>query len=207
MARFKNGPWGGLFGAIGPVEAYMLNGQLILRSKRSKSAKLPSEKQLACRLKLKMISEVLGTMTDFLRIGFAPASSGADINAYNAAVASNIQHAISGTYQDYQVSYANLQVARGSISNTEVSATVNREGSQLIYSWTDEHSHPRSTDHAMLLAYCPEIRQAAFNLCGNKRKVGHSILTLPEYWAGQQLHCYLAFREASGSNSSNSMYV
>ncbi|GAA3936460.1 hypothetical protein GO495_13945 [Chitinophaga oryziterrae] len=51
MARLKNGLLGGITGAIGDIEGYMLNGKYIVRSRRRKSIKPPTEKQLACRKK------------------------------------------------------------------------------------------------------------------------------------------------------------
>lgn len=47
MARLINGILGGFVGIVGNLEGYMLNGRQIIRSRRKKTSKPPTEKQLA----------------------------------------------------------------------------------------------------------------------------------------------------------------
>jgi hypothetical protein len=59
MAYLKNGILGGLQGPVGDMVWYMLNGKYIVRSRRRKSTKPPTEKQLACRKRLTMVNDFL----------------------------------------------------------------------------------------------------------------------------------------------------
>jgi len=207
MARFKNGLFGGFSGAIGPVESYMLNGQLIIRSRRPKSTKPATYKQLACRAKMKMISEVLGHMTPFLNVGFAGVTKRKPINPYNAAVAVNMQKAIMGEFPDYQIDYTKLQVSAGPAVLQDLQPQISLQGNTLQYHWKNPAEYPgTNAERAMLLAYAPVIKEVVYNLCGNMRGSETDFLNLPHTWQNKMIHSYIAFRHDFGPSTTESVF-
>lgn len=99
MARLKNGLLGGLSGSIGPVTGYILNGQLVIRSRRSSSKEPPTEKQLATRQAMTVVNQFLKVCSPFVQIGFAGAGNDR-LPAYSRAVSYLMRQAIVGVYPD-----------------------------------------------------------------------------------------------------------
>jgi len=207
MARLKKGLLNGFSGAIGNLEGYEYNGQYIIRSRRPKRLKAPSEKQLACMEKMRIINELLGRLTEFVKTGFAETAKDQVFTAYNAAVAYQLKHAITGTYPNYEIDYSKLRLAEGPINTEGLSPSASLKGDALLFSWTPAIHYPNSTDHVMLLAYAPALKHAVYNLCGAKRRTGQETLELPEAWRGQRIETYIAFRGESNGRCSNSIYI
>ncbi|ACU60676.1 DUF6266 family protein [Chitinophaga pinensis] len=208
MARLKKGIFNGFYGVIGGVEGYELNGQYILRSRRRKSTRPPTEKQLACRLKMKLVNDMLKCFPDFVKLGFAIAAQNQTFTAYNAAVAYQLTHAITGSYPAYEINYSQVLVAQSSAPAIQVTASVSVIARSLQFTWPPHLTYPHSTDHAMLLAYSPYYRQAVVNLCGAKRKQGTETLPIPESWNLQHpIQTYLAFRSEQTGACTNSIYL
>lgn len=204
MARLKKGLLNGFSGIIGNVVGYEMYGQYILRSRPRKSTKPPSEKQLACRARMRVINGVLNRFSEFVKFGFAETAKGQTFTAYNAAVAYQLKHAVSGNYPNYEIDYSKLRVTEGVINTDGLNPSVSLQGDMLLFSWT---GHPASADHVMLLAYAPALGQAVYNLCGAPRRAGQESLKLPGGWQQQRIETYLAFRSETNSQCSNSFYL
>ncbi|PSL24071.1 DUF6266 family protein [Chitinophaga ginsengisoli] len=207
MARLKKGLLNGFFGAIGNVEGYEQDGQYIIRSRRIQGSQPPSEKQLACREKMRITNQLLSRFSEFVKLGFAKPSKDRSFRAYSAAVAYQLTHAIIGSYPNYEIDYSKLRVAEGPIDTDGLSPSVSLQSNTLLFSWTPAANYPDSTDHVMLLAYAPALKQAVCNLCGAKRRIGQEILELPETWQQQRIETYMAFRGEINRQCSNSIYL
>jgi hypothetical protein len=207
MARLKKGLLSAFSGAVGAVEGYELNGQLIIRSKRSKPSKPPTLKQLGCRYKMKLVNEVLAPCAEFIKIGYARTAKSQTFNPYNAAVAYQIKHAIVGEYPNYEIDPGKVRLAEGSINTEGLAPSVSVQDNILVFTWTPADGYPRSTDHVMLLVYVPVLKQAVYNLCGAKRRTGQETLIVPEEWQQQEMLCYMAFRSEYDTLCGDSIYV
>lgn len=207
MARLKKGLLNGIYGAIGNIEGYELNGQYIIRSRRSKRLKPSSEKQLACMEKMRIINGLLSRFSEFVKLGFAETAKDKTFTAYNAAVAYQLTHAIAGNYPNYEIDYSKLRLTEGPINMEGLNPSVSIEGDGLLFNWTSTPNYPDSTDHVMLLAYTPELKQAVYNLCGAKRRTGQDLLELPKGWQQQRIETYMAFRGESNGLYGNSIYT
>lgn len=207
MARLKKGLLNGFSGAIGNLEGYEQNGQYIIRSRKPKRLKPSSEKQLACMEKMRIINVLLGRFSEFVKLGFAGTAKDQTFTAYNAAVAYQLTHAITGSYPNYEIDYSKLRLAEGPINTEGLSPSVSLKGDTLLFSWTPAVNPPNSTDHVMLLAYVPALKRAVYNLCGAKRRIGQETLKLSEGWWQQRIETYMAFRGENNGQYSNSIYL
>jgi hypothetical protein len=207
MARLKKGLLNGFFGAIGNLEGYQYKGQYVIRSRRAPAVVPPSEKQLACRAKMRIINDLLSRFPEFVKFGFAETASDQMFTGYNAAVAYQLKHAITGSYPNYEIDYSKLRLAEGRINIDGLSPSVSLQGDTLLFSWTPTVNSPNSTDHVMLLAYAPVLKEAVYNLCGAKRRAGQETLRLSESWQQQKIETYMAFRGESNGQYSNSIYL
>jgi hypothetical protein len=207
MARFKNGFFSGFSGAVGPVESYQLNGQLIIRSRRTNPTRPPTDRQLACRATMKLTSTVLGAFPAVVKAGFAGVAERQAYNAYNAAVAYNMQNAITGSFPELNIDYGRIRITQGNLSVVGINASAFLQNNAVKFLWEPSIVYPRSTDHAMLLAYAPSLKQAIYNLCGAKRRNAEDTLKLPDNWIGVRLHTYLAFKAETINECTNSIYL
>ena len=207
MARLKNGLLNGFFGAIGNLEGYQYKGQYVIRSRRTPAAVPPSEKQLACRAKMRMVNDLLSRFSEFVKFGFTETARDQIFTSYNAAVAYQLKYAITGSYPNYEIDYSKLRLAEGRINTEGLNPSVSLQGDTLLFSWTPGVNSPNSTDHVMLLAYAPALKEAVYNLCGAKRRTGQETLRLSESWQQQRIEIYMAFRGENNGQYSDSIYL
>ncbi|SFE52196.1 hypothetical protein SAMN05518672_10782 [Chitinophaga sp. CF118] len=208
MARLKNGILGGITGVLGPVDGYMLRGQFILRSRRGKSNKPPTEKQLIQQQRIRMINNLLHPITEFVNAGFAHVATGKAQTAY--CLASSYQHkfSIAGQYPDFTIDYSKARFTEGSMSTQGINASVISAGNYLKFTWTPDLSYAHSNDHVMLLAYAPLLKEAVYTICGAKRSIGTDVLQLPADWGiGVVIETYLAFKAENSMLCTNSLYL
>lgn len=208
MARLKNGILGGIQGIVGNLEGYMLNGEYVIRSRRKKSTKQPSEKQKACRRKMVVVNNFLSAFIPFVQVGFTYTAAGKTYNGYNAATAYQIKNAIAGEYPDYAIDYMKVRLTEGPMDNKGINATVTLQEDRLIFTWKADLSYAHSSDRVMLLAYSPALSEAVYTLCGAKRSTGTDILLLPDdTWKGKVIEIYLSFVSENRKQCMNSVYL
>jgi hypothetical protein len=208
MARLNNGILGGFVGIVGNLEGYMLNGRQIIRSRRKKTTKPPTEKQLAWRQKMVQTHQFLGAFTDFVKAGFTYATTGKDLTPYAAAVGYQLKHVFRGEYPNYTIDYAQARLTEGPISTEGIDAAVTIQGNKLIFTWTPDLSYTHSSDRVMLLAYSPVLNEAVYKLCGERRSTGKDVLILSdETWKDKTIETYLSFISENGIKCTNSIYL
>ncbi|WP_394350753.1 DUF6266 family protein [Chitinophaga tropicalis] len=118
-----------------------------------------------------------------------------------------LTHAIAGNYPNYEIDYSKLRLTEGPINMEGLSPSISIVGDGLLVNWIPASNYPNSTDHVMLLAYAPELKQAVYNLCGAKRRAGQEVLELLQAWKQQRRETYMAFRGESNVQYSNSIYT
>ncbi|SFE98361.1 hypothetical protein SAMN05518672_113151 [Chitinophaga sp. CF118] len=209
MARIKNGLLGDITGTIGNIEGYMLNGRLILRTRRAKSSKPPTQKQLACRMRMRVVKRFLGAFIEFVRIGFTYSAKNKIYNPHEAAVGWQLKNAITGEYPDITIDYSKVRVTEGPMDTQGINAVARMEDKKLIFTWTPDFSYVHSTDCVMLLAYAPGLNEAVYKLCGAKRSTGTDELILAgDNWGeGIAVETYLSFIKEHGTICTNSIYT
>jgi hypothetical protein len=208
MARLNNGILGGFVGIVGNLEGYMLNGRQIIRIRRQKITKPPTEKQLGWRQKMVLTHQFLGAFTDFVKAGFTYATTGKDPTPYAAAVGYQLKHVFRGEYPNYTIDYAQVRLTEGPISTEGIDAAVTMQDNKLIFTWTPDRSYEHSSDRVMLLGYSPALNEAVYKLCGERRITGTDLLILrDETWRGKTIETYLSFITENGTKCANSIYL
>jgi hypothetical protein len=208
MARLKNGILGGITGKIGNIEGYMLNGEYIVRSRRRKSTKPRTEKQLANQQKFGTVNHFINPFIDFVIVGFNHSAIGKRQRPHNLAVSYQYKYAITGQYPDFTIDYSKVRVTEGSINIQNINASVQLENNHLNFTWTPDLTFAYGNDRVMLLAYAPALKEAVYTLCGAKRNKGIDVLELPDdSWKGQVIETYLSFRAENRMVCANSLYL
>lgn len=209
MARLINGFLNGFTGILGNLEGYVVNGQWILRTRRVKSSKPPTEKQLASHQKLRIVNQFLCAFIEFTRTGFTYVTKGKNITAHNAATSWHLKNAIAGEYPNFRIDYAAARVSEGPMETNGINPEATIKEDKLVFTWTPNLTFIHSHDNAMLLAYAPELHEAVYKLSGAKRKTGRDELDLSAngWTTGVEMHVYLSFIAENGTRCTNSMYL
>ncbi|SEW40169.1 hypothetical protein SAMN05428988_5242 [Chitinophaga sp. YR573] len=208
MARLDNGILGGMYGVIGNLEIYMLNGKYIARSRRCKSTKPPSEKQLACWKRMAVVIKFLSGFVPYVQVGFAYTAEKKGWNGHNAATSYQIKHTLTGQYPDYTIDYSKVRLTEGAMSTENINAAVIQQNNSLVFTWTADLSYKHSSDRVMLLAYAPALNEAVYTVGGARRMDGRDVLLLPDSsWQEKVIEIYFSFVSENRKQCTNSIYL
>ncbi|MGQ7870911.1 DUF6266 family protein, partial [Sunxiuqinia sp. sy24] len=193
MAVINQGILGGFSGKVGTVIGGSWKGIDYMRSKPVSVANPRTPAQVDQRTKFVTVLNFLQPLTSFLRTGFKDYA--VKMSAFNAAMSYTIQNAVSGTYPEYGIAYADALVSRGSLTgalNPSIQATI---PGQIDFSWVDNSGTGTAlaTDKAMLVIYNSAKNQAVTINGGNTRTSGSQVVTVPATFSGDELSCYIAF--------------
>ncbi|MCD0486960.1 DUF6266 family protein [Pedobacter sp. MC2016-14] len=206
MAILKHSDQGSITGAIGPVTVYQSKGQSIVRKRRNIGGKPSTEKQLSRQQRIKLVVDFLRPIKEFTYAGFRDVDRAAGVSIYNVVTSELLRNAITGTYPAQEIDYKNVILSKGALK-TAIGASVSAIDGELIFHWIRTAGDFNSTDRVMLMAYCPELKEAAYEISGAKRMVGTAILTLEKSWQGKYVETYISFRSEGKKISANSFYT
>lgn len=214
MAILRYGLAGMLSGKLGNVVVYHVLGKEVVRMK-GRISKAPTEKQLANRQRLSVITKFLVKMKPFIEVGFGPAARAARVYPMNEVVKWNKSVALKGVYPDFQVDFEKVLLSKGDLPGLE-GVSIVLEGNVLRFSWLVPGGlmWPRSWDQVMLLAFFPDVVadgsefwQAYFVLSGARRKQGFDVLEIPAALVSERIEVYVAVVSDDRGEVSTSQYL
>lgn len=193
-------------GKIGKTVTYDLKGQLV-RRQIGEITKPPTALQLINRQKMAIVTQFLKPVKEFVRIGFELETKGKTFSPYNKATSLNRLNSIKGVYPNLEIDFTKAIFSKGRIPAFEdVKVTLTDIGLKLTWENDLQFWDVEPNDHLMLIAYCPEKKQAFCQLDGAKRKAGKEELSLPRYHEKVVVHVYTAFISSDHKSISNSVY-
>lgn len=206
MGTIKKGVIGGFSGKVGPVTGSSWKGIPYMKARPEKVANPKTQGQLDHRGKFTAVIQFLSPMKAFLRAGFT--EQAVQKTAFNAAMSYNYHHAVRGTYPDFEIDYSRVLVSQGSLAgamNPQVSAAAGR----INYTWQNnaDNMEVMDTDKTLLMIYNPARKTTVSVVGGNTRDSGSQSIVLPTLFAGDELHCYIAFQNMDETAASTSQFV
>lgn len=207
MATINQGILGGFSGSVGTVIGGSWNGIDYMRGRKNDRKDAKSMAQLDQRARFKTIVKYLKPLKSFLPVGFKNRKAG--LSAYNAASSCNIHSALTGVYPDYTIDYSKLKVSCGSLPGALNPSVVVDSQDRLLFSWENNSSelYAMANDKVVLVVLDPTKGNAVTFVGGNSRSAGNHIFALPDGFGKENLQCYIAFRNISQTNISDSQYV
>ena len=207
MGTINQGITGGFSGKVGTVIGGNWNGVDFMRGLPSKMTNPQTEAQQHQRAKVALMVKFLSPLKAFLRVGFKKQAN--KMSAFNAAMSYNLKHAIMGTDPDFEIDYSKVMVSQGKLPgaiNPVVSYPAN---GQVVFTWEDNSASfgAMPDDRAVLLIYDPEKGEAVSVTGGNLRSSGSQAINLSPTFEGAEVHCYIAFQNASQTVISDSRYA
>lgn len=206
MGKIAQGILGGLSGKVGNVIGGSWKGIDYIRIKPTSVANPRTEGQVNQRNKFSVTIEFLQPNKDFINVGYK--GYAIKKTPFNAAMSYVLGNAITGIAPDFSVDYADALVSRGSLSGVLNGATDLATPGEVSFSWDDNsaESNANTTDKAMLLVYNPNKKESTYILEGPDRTTGSVVVDVPDSYAGDTVHLFMAFVSLEGKVS-NSSYL
>jgi hypothetical protein len=207
MGKMANGILGDVTGKVGPVTTYVRNGENIVRTARSRNNVKVTPARIEQREKIKVCNDFTRAFsgTGFFNKTFPAYATGS--TGYNRATAAIMNLAITGDYPDTRLDYKEVLVSKGPLpAPVNATATADAEAN-IIFSWADNSGNgtAKSDDIVILVAYFPELKQAAFSI-GSAMRAECNALLKTQVLKGFTAETWVGFLSNDEKNASNSIY-
>ena len=204
MARIVNGI---TLGNVGNLNYYTRNGKIFVRKRRGKNKHGARGKQAEGCTRLKIVTEFVGLLNDFVKASFASEGKSKGITAYNAAMSELINNAIVGESPYQELDFSKALISKGKLV-PPVNPVSKYFDNRILFTWDVlDFSWPAANERTMLLAYAPELGEVIYDVAGAKRSTGTDFLEANLSWRNQKIETYIAFRSDTGDMVSNSVYT
>lgn len=204
MARIVNGI---TLGNVGNLNYYMRDGEPFVRKRRGKNKHGARGKQAEGCTRLKIATEFLCLLNEFVKASFAHEGKSKRITPYNAAMSELINNAIVGEAPNLELDFSKVLLSKGKLV-VPVNPVSKYLDNRILFTWDVlDLSWPVASERAMLVAYAPGIGEVVYEVAGAKRSTGSDFLEMDSNWAGHEVETYIAFRSETGDMVSNSVYT
>ena len=206
MGIINKGILGGFSGKVGTVIGATWKGIDYMRSKANRGKFVPTQSQHAQQLKFAIVMHFVQPMAGLLNITFRDFA--VRMTGINNAFGYNIKNAISGTYPTFSLDYSLALVSRGELPNILGPTVTAGAGGILTWSWIDNTGvgSAKADDQAILVVYCPALRQAIYTTAGGERSALTGDLNVTPFM-GQDVETYIGFISADGRKVANSYFT
>jgi hypothetical protein len=194
MGKIKNGALSGPSGKIGNLVGSSWRGISYLKTRPAHYNDANTIAQQTTRTKMKLTIEFLKQCLPVVRIGFLGYSSPTRA-AFHAATSFNYHNGIKGTFPDLEVDFTRALVTHGTLPAADEAFCEPAGESRIRFTWTAASDKPgaRWDDTVLLLAYCPDRKNAVYNVQGSIRSDGEATLKVLSDFSGHEVHCFLGF--------------
>lgn len=207
MGKINQGILGGFSGKVGNVIGGNWKGIDYMRVKPASVHNPRTEGQMDQRTRFAQVLQFLQPMKDFIKVGYK--NYAIKMTQFNSAMSYILKNAVTGSFPNYTIDYANALISRGSLAGALNGSATSSTAGAVEFTWYDNSSegNAQATDKALILAYNKTKREAAFVTDGAIRTAGTQTLTVPDDFSGDAVECFIAFISADGLSVSNSKYV
>jgi hypothetical protein len=119
------------------------------------------------------------------------------------------KNALTGDNPDFSIDYSSVLLSAGNLGNSFEPKIALITAFEIEFTWSidmDVYNYFLN-DKAMLLAYNLTKQEAIIITDGNNRISLCQVIKLPETYAGDEIVCYMAFRDLDGKKVSYSQYL
>jgi hypothetical protein len=206
MATMINGILGRFSGAVGNVVGVSLHGKGYIRSRSKRGRSTSSQKQLEQQLKFALVTRFQQPLRGLLNQTFP--SYKIDTTGVNRALSYNLSNAVCGTYPNYTINYSEFLISCGTLRKAQT-PTATAGGNGLVnFGWTNDANWgiPDLSDKAVLVIYCPDIRQCVYTTEGRERGKGAASVDVAGF-VGKSVQTWIGFISDSGKDVATSIYT
>lgn len=206
MGKIKQGILGGFSGKVGPVIGSSWKGKAVMKAQALSYNDRNSVAQQQQRKKFSLVGKFVASVLGFINEGFRHRAVG--MTAPNAAVASNLEVAITGDWPDYELDYTKAVVSSGPV-DLPYSPSASAEGNSVTITWSDNSGmgNAEADDQVMVLVFNPAKGQCVYNTAIADRSERNATLALPTAWSGDTVNVWLAMRRLKDNETSISTHL
>lgn len=208
MGIIRHGALGGFSGKAGSIIGSSWKNISYIKGLHKRSNKPATVKQLDQRARFSAVLAFLGPIKDVLNIGWK-GQTGNRASGFNMGIQHALSYAITGTYPNYAVDKAKIQVSKGTLQVYQGNSMESTIAAKLDLFWSPQSNGLNAFDTDVLMVVLYNEEQNLFMLFGDvgKRIDGQATLNIPFDYAGQTVHAYLFYINEAGTRQSNSSYV
>lgn len=205
MGILKAGIFGPVVNKTGNASGRMHRDINVISVLPRPSNKPPSASQLENRERFGILSNFLSYIDDLIKTGFKQYAKG--IDAINAAVSFNYDHAFISDETGIKLNYPKIMYSRGYILGPE-SPGLLALPNQIEVNWLPQRqsNYCQFTDLATFLVYNPVKDNFIKRLAVTDRYAQGYVIDI-EGWIGDTVHCYMSFASKDGKKQGNSIYL
>lgn len=207
MARFLKGIHGAYSGKVGNVVGSSWRSVNYVRTLPKKSAKTPTQGQLAQREKFSILASFLSPIQDLLNLGYSD-SLQTKATGYNKAFGHAIKHAFTGSYPFFDIDYSKLIISRGSSMPLFAASWMETQPLHVELSWLRSTSKIMgyNDDSVILLVY--NVDKKHYNVMETAIRQDESLdFSFPSIFAGDTIVGWVFTGERDGVKTSPSYYL
>lgn len=206
MGKLLFGPYGPITGTVGNLTQYMLNGQNVIRAKRTVFAP-PTIRQQANQQRMTVVNGFLHRMLPYLKVGFSKLADGTTKNYHNLATSYNKKEALKGEYPNIEMDYEKAKISIGELLEAQ-NPVVEAIQNGLKFTWDPANpNHGHGGDQVMIVAFGTVSKKSYGILYGPLRSVGEAQFKFPNSMEEEPFETYMSFISPDRLSVSNSVYV
>ncbi|MEJ7559393.1 MAG: DUF6266 family protein [Pedobacter sp.] len=210
MGKLINGPQGQVIGSVGNNISYILNGQNVLKMKRTKEIKfedLSFLQKVNCQ-RMAVTANFLNSIQPLLKAGYGQKAHGTRLNYHNLATSYHKLHALKGEYPSIEIDYLKVQISTGDLPMPLVNTAI-PDAAGIIINWTYnvEDSTVSGFDQTMILLHYPEFEESISFFYGIERRIKTQLVELPDPYRTSRAEVYLSFVSADRTLVATSKYL
>lgn len=206
MAQFNQSAFGDIQGKVGNMVVTKWRNKHVAKSKPGKRTKKATAPQQEQRKKMQLTGKFMRNVKEVVTLCYREKSG--NVPGFSAAMGDVLVNGITGTYPDYTIDYAQVQLSRGDIRQPFKPTVASAKVDTVTFTWTTTSGMGKSKpdDKAVLVIYCEKLDVSAYTIQGPPRSSGTGDLELPGF-GGQEVHTWVAFISADGKEVCNSIYA
>ena len=209
MAEIKDGILGGVHGKIGPVVGFMWRGRYFLRSTPRKSNKSASEKQIAQRSKLSLVSTFANKVKDFVNANYP-------LTMLNDKMATGKEQLISMLMKDgvlkiegeLCLDIASVLLSIGTLPPAVIKKISKLKTEKIKVQWDNAITNvlTKDSDRLTIIAYSEKLLEFKEIESIARREDKYVHFDLPKEWVEGNVHFWSVWKSADGKLVSTSAY-
>ncbi|MES2455796.1 MAG: DUF6266 family protein [Bacteroidota bacterium] len=192
MGKLSRGFLGGFQGQLGTAYGCFWRMMDLIKAMPRKSNRPPTSKQLDVQAKFTLMAGWLGAIGNLIK--FAYFNKKSNQSAMNAAVAYNIENAITGVAPNYTIDYAKVLLSTGALEEPYHLGISTDEDAEIEFNW---ELHPAGTinsnptDKLSFVIYNPAKQKFVMLLNVVNRSALTYAVALPVEFSGDNVHPYV----------------
>ena len=207
MGTYNKGILGPFSGKVGTVVGANWRGKDVMRSLPKKTNRTPSETQLLQRELFTAVSGFLTPISPVLSLYFG--RKGGEQSRRNQAMSYHMKEAVNYVDPNFEILYNKVQISKGDLLGVQNPVVSSPAPGEVKFNWENNSGQgsAKATDQLVVVLYSPEEDLHHYLLTVANRDAAGATITMPAYFTGLELQCWITFASADNKSYATSVYM